>query len=164
MNGTPASTSRGANIAGVVIRPLQWHNDQRGSLSELVRADDPELMVAPIGQVYVTTLYPGVVKGWHLHARQWDRMVCLVGRVLLGLVDGREHSPTRGAQLRVVLGDRNHALVLVPPGVYHGLKNIGTNEAMVVNTVSAPYDPVSPDEVRVAPHGVLDFDWGRTDS
>ena len=154
----------GASIAGVVIRPLHWHNDQRGSLSELVRADDAELMVAPIGQVYATTLYPGVVKGWHLHARQWDRMVCLVGRVMLGLVDGREDSPTRDAQLRVVLGDRYHALVLVPPGVYHGLKNIGTAEAMVVNTVSAPYDRVSPDEVRVAPHGVLAFDWGRTDS
>ena len=125
---------------------------------------DRHLMVAPIGQVYATTLYPGVVKGWHLHRAQWDRMVCLSGRVLLGLVDGRADSPTRGAQLRIVLGERHHALVLVPPGVYHGLKNIGTGEAIVVNTVSAPYNRAEPDEVRVAPHGVLPFDWSRTDS
>lgn len=151
-------------IEGVVVRPLHWHNDQRGSLTELVRADDPELMVAPIGQVYVTTLYPGVVKGWHLHRHQWDRMSCLVGRVLLGLIDDREDSPTRGATMRLVLGDRNHVLVLVPPGVYHGLKNVGTVEAMVVNVVSAPYDRQNPDEVRVAPHGVLPFSWERVDS
>lgn len=164
MRVPPASTGPDASIDGVVIRPLVWHNDQRGSLSELVRADDPELMVAPIGQVYATTLYPGVVKGWHLHRAQWDRMVCLTGRVMLGLVDGRPDSPTCGAQLRIVLGERHHALVLVPPGVYHGLKNIGTGEAIVVNTVSAPYNRAEPDEVRVAPHGVLPFDWSRIDS
>lgn len=151
-------------IAGVVVRPLLWHNDQRGSLTELVRADDPELMVAPIGQVYATTLYPGVVKGWHLHRHQWDRMSCLSGRVLLGLVDGREHSPTAGRTMSVVLGERSHCLVLVPPGVYHGLKNIGEREAIVVNVVSAPYDREAPDEVRVPPHGVLAFDWSRVDS
>lgn len=159
-------------IDGVFLQPLTWHSDQRGSLAELVRSDDPNLMVAPIGQVYVTTLYPGVVKGWHLHRQQWDRMVCLQGRVLLGLVDGREGSPTYGAQLRIVLGDRNFSVVRIPPGVYHGLKNISTVEAMVVNVVSHPYNREEPDEVRVPPHGAAfagpggvcaAFDWERRD-
>lgn len=150
-------------IDGVLVKPLTWHSDQRGSLAELVRADDPELMVVPFGQVYVTTLYPGVVKAWHFHARQWDRMVCLRGRVLLGLVDGRPGSPTEGAQMRVVLGDRNFSVVRIPAGVWHGLKNIGVDEAMVVNVVSHPYDREHPDEVRRAPHGDLPFDWARVD-
>lgn len=150
-------------IDGVLLRPLVWHNDQRGSLAELVRADDPELMVVPFGQVYVTTLYPGVVKAWHLHREQWDRMVCLRGRVLLGLVDGRPGSPTEGAQMRVVLGDRNFAVARIPAGVWHGLKNIGPEEAMVVNVVSHPYRAEAPDEVRRPPHGDLPFDWSRND-
>lgn len=150
-------------IDGVLVQPLTWHNDQRGSLAELVRADDPQMMVVPFGQVYVTTLYPGVVKAWHLHRRQWDRMVCLRGRVLLGLIDGREGSPTQGATMRVVLGDRSFVVVRIPAGVWHGLKNISTEEAMVVNVVSQPYDAANPDEVREAPHGVLSFDWGRHD-
>lgn len=150
-------------IDGVLVQPLTWHNDQRGSLAELVRADDPELMVVPFGQVYVTTLYPGVVKAWHLHRRQWDRMVCLRGRVLLGLIDQREGSRTHGATMRVVLGDRNFVVVRIPAGVWHGLKNISTDEAMVVNVVSQPYDAANPDEVREAPHGVLSFDWERRD-
>lgn len=152
-------------IDGVVVQGLTWHSDQRGSLCELVRDDDPVLVGPdrPIRQVYTTTLYPGVVKGWHLHSRQWDRMVCLVGRVMLGLVDGREGSPTKGATMSVVMGDRNPVVVLVPAGVYHGLKNIGVVEAMVVNVVSATYDRENPDEVRVAPHGVLDFQWERVD-
>lgn len=150
-------------INGVLVRPLTWHSDQRGSLAELVRADDPELMIVPFGQVYVTTLYPGVVKAWHLHRTQWDRMVCLRGRVLLGLVDGREDSPTRGAQMRLVLGDRDFHVVLIPAGVWHGLKNIAGDEAMVVNVVSQPYDAAAPDEVRAPAHGELPFDWSRQD-
>ncbi len=150
-------------IADVIVRPLTWHNDQRGSLAELVRADDPELMRAPLGQVYVTTLYPGVVKAWHKHEHQWDRMTCLVGRVLLGLVDDRPESPTFGSSMRIMLGNRNFSLVMFPPGIWHGLKNIGGTEAMVCNVVSTPYDPENPDEIRADPHGALDFDWSRRD-
>ena len=150
-------------IDGVLVRPLHWHSDQRGSLAELVRADDPEMMVVPFGQTYVTTLYPGVVKAWHLHDRQWDRMVCLRGRVLLGLVDGREGSPTLGAQMRVVMGDRNFVVVRIPAGVWHGLKNISVDEAMVLNVVSSPFDAGDPDEIRGHPHDALPFDWARND-
>jgi dTDP-4-dehydrorhamnose 3,5-epimerase len=151
-------------IDGVCIQKRVWHNDQRGSLTELVRVDDPEMMVAPFGQVYVTTLYPGVVKAWHLHHHQWDRMVGLVGHTMLGLVDLRPDSPTQGETMAIVLGERNHVCVLIPPSVYHGLKNIGTEESMVINVVSQPYDKADPDEERIAPHGVLDFDWTRSDS
>ena len=154
------------NIDGVLVKALTWHNDQRGSLAELVRADDPDLVgdFAGFGQVYVTTLYPQVVKGWHQHADQWDRIVCVRGRVLLGLVDARPDSPTHGVTARLVLGDRNFVVVRIPPGVWHGLKNIGTDEALVCNVVSRPYDHADPDEIRCAPHGVLDFDWSRIDS
>ncbi|MDP6931555.1 MAG: dTDP-4-dehydrorhamnose 3,5-epimerase family protein, partial [Myxococcota bacterium] len=136
----PTTQSELPAIQDVLVKPLTWYNDQRGSLTELVRSDQPEMMVAPIGQIYATTVYPGVVKGWHLHRRQWDRMVCLKGRVLLGLVDGREDSPTHGESMGIVMGDRNHVCVRIPPGVYHGLKSIGVDEALVVNVVSHPYD------------------------
>ena len=153
-----------SGIHGVIIKPLVWHNDQRGSLAELVRSDDSDLMHQPFGQVYVTTLYPGVVKAWHRHRLQWDRMICLRGRVMLGLVDDRADSPTRGQSMRIFLGDRNFKVVMFPDGIWHGLKNIGTQEAMVCNVVSQPYDAENPDEIRCAPHGVLDFDWSRVDS
>ena len=150
-------------IEGVKIKALHWHNDQRGSLAELVRCDDPELMVVPFGQVYVTTLYPGVVKAWHQHAVQWDRMTCLRGRVMLGLMDARPDSPTYQQSMRIFLGDRNFSVVLIPAGVWHGLKCISTEEAMVCNVVSTPFNRDDPDEIRCPPHGSLDFDWERRD-
>ncbi len=151
-------------IFGVLVKPLLWRTDQRGSLMELVRSDDPELMSEPFGQVYCTTLYPGVVKGWHKHTEQWDRMACIHGRVMVGLVDDREDSPTYGRTQRVFMGDRNALLVRIPPGVWHGLKNIGEHEAFVVNVPSAAYDRDAPDEIRERPHGVVNFDWSRVDS
>jgi len=153
-----------STIDGVLIKKLTWHNDQRGSLMELVRADDPDLMGAPIGQVYVSTLYPGVVKGWHEHCDQTDRMTCVRGRLLLGLIDNRSDSPTFRTQMRVILGERADFVVLIPPGVLHGLKNIGETEAMVCNVVSHPYDREQPDELRHPPHGSFSFDWDRVDS
>ena len=57
---------------------------------------------------------------------------------------GRE-SPTFGCVNEFMLGERNQGLVVVPPGVYHGWKNIGTGEAFIVNMPSSAYDYNAPD-------------------
>jgi dTDP-4-dehydrorhamnose 3,5-epimerase len=104
-----------------------------------------------------------VVKGWHKHADQWDRMACVRGAVMLGMVDGREDSPTHGQCQRVFFGDRDPVVVRIPPGVWHGLKNIGEHEAFVVNVPSLAFNASAPDEIRIEPHGCLNFDWSRVD-
>ena len=50
-------------IEGVQIKQLKVHCDERGRLMELLRRDDK--IFKKFGQVYMTTCYPGVVKGWH---------------------------------------------------------------------------------------------------
>ena len=52
-------------IDGVMIKKLKVIADERGRLMEILRADDE--MFTGFGQVYMTTAYPGVVKGWHYH-------------------------------------------------------------------------------------------------
>jgi dTDP-4-dehydrorhamnose 3,5-epimerase len=155
-------------IDGALVQELDWYTDQRGSLSVLLRDDARELLGDRIGQAYVTTVLPGVVKAWHRHALQWDRMVGLSGRVLLVLVDGRDDSPTRGAVFETVLGERHSRLVLIPPGVWHGFKGISAGEAMVLNLPTRAYDRDAPDEQRAAPDqppvdGLPPYDWARRD-
>jgi dTDP-4-dehydrorhamnose 3,5-epimerase len=41
--------------------------DERGRLMEIMRCDDN--FFEKFGQVYMTTAYPGVVKGWHYHKK-----------------------------------------------------------------------------------------------
>jgi len=160
----PAETA----IDGVLVQDLSWYSDQRGSLSVLLRGDDEALFGERFGQAYVTTVFPGVVKAWHRHEHQSDRMVGLVGHTLLVLLDGRPDSPTRGAIVEEVLGPRSHRLVTIPPGVWHGFKNLGAGESMVLNLPDRPYDDAAPDEQRADPHAALapglpSYDWSRRD-
>jgi len=50
-------------IEGVIIRELKPIPDERGWLMELMRSDWE--VFERFGQVYLTTLYPRVVKAWH---------------------------------------------------------------------------------------------------
>ena len=44
-----------------------------------------------------------------------------------------------------MLGERNQGLVVIPPGVFHGWKNVGDNEAAIVSMPSQLYDHDGPD-------------------
>jgi len=55
-------------IDGVNLKDLKVVPDERGWLMEILRCDDE--IYQQFGQVYMTTAYPGVVKGWHYHKKQ----------------------------------------------------------------------------------------------
>lgn len=149
-------------IEGVVVKRLQVHPDQRGRLMEILRSDDE--VFRKFGQVYMTTVYPGVVKAWHYHKVQEDNFAVLVGMVQIALYDPREDSPTRGEVNVLHAGVHNPILVHVPPFVYHGFKNVGTEEAIVVNCPTEPYNREQPDEYRIDPFkNDIPHDWNRRD-
>jgi dTDP-4-dehydrorhamnose 3,5-epimerase len=80
------------------------------------------------------------------------------------LYDGRENSPTRGLINEFFIGVHNPLLIQIPPGVYHGFKCISEHEAIVINTVTEPYNHENPDEYRLPPHGgQIPYDWSRKD-
>lgn len=147
-------------IDGVVVKKLRVISDERGYLMEMLRSDDE--FFEEFGQVYLTTLYPRVVKAWHYHRLQTDYMTCVSGAVKLVLLDGREGMATYHEVEEVFMGDQNRVLVKIPSMVYHGFKNIGEGMALIVNVITRPYDYDNPDEYRV-PWDSPDmfYDWSR---
>jgi dTDP-4-dehydrorhamnose 3,5-epimerase len=149
-------------IQGVWLKRLRVVPDERGWLMEVLRRDDEGFL--RFGQAYVTTTYPGVVKGWHMHRKQSDFIACIGGMLKLVLYDPREGSPTKGKVEEYFLGIHNPLLVRVPENVYHGWKCVGPEAAVVLNVPTEPYDHASPDEVRLDPHtGGIPYDWTRKD-
>jgi dTDP-4-dehydrorhamnose 3,5-epimerase len=149
-------------IQGVRVKALKVIADERGWLMEMLRSDDD--LFNGFGQVYMTAAYPGVVKGWHYHKLQTDHFVCIKGMMKLVLYDSREDSPTRGEVQEFHLGERSQQLVQIPPLVYHGFKCTGEEPAIVVNTVTHPYNHDDPDEFRADPHdNDIPYDWARKD-
>lgn len=149
-------------IEGVKVKKLKVIPDERGRLMEMLRADD-ELFIK-FGQVYLTTAYPGVVKGWHYHNKQTDNMVVVKGMMKIVLYDKREGSSTKGEVNEFFMGIHNPLLLQIPPSVLHGFKCINEEEAMVINCPTETYNYEDPDEFRVDPHkNDIPYDWGKVD-
>jgi dTDP-4-dehydrorhamnose 3,5-epimerase len=149
-------------IEGVAVKQLRLIPDERGRLMEMLRSDED--IFAKFGQVYMTTTYPQVVKAWHYHKKQDDFIVCVKGMLKLVLFDDRQTSATRGEITEFFIGDYNPVLVRVPRMVYHGWKCISTDEAIVINIPTEPYNREEPDEYRLDPHNNnIPYRWDRKD-
>ena len=149
-------------IEGVKIKKLKVIPDERGRLMEMLRSDDD--LFIKFGQVYLTTAYPGVVKGWHYHKKQTDNMTVVKGMMKIVLYDNRDGSSTRGEINEFFMGIHNPLLLQIPPLLLHGFKCISDEEAMVVNCPTDTYDYEKPDEFRLDPHqNEIPYEWERKD-
>ena len=149
-------------IEGVKVKKLRVIPDARGRLMEVLRNDDDQFV--RFGQVYVTTAYPGMVKGWHYHKKQVDNFAVVKGMMKVVLYDDREGSSTRGEVNEFFMGDFNPILLTIPKGVVHGFKCIGDHESIVINCPSEVYNYDNPDEYRIDPHhNDIPYDWADKD-
>ena len=68
--------------------------DERGTIYHMLRSDDPHF--EQFGEIYFTSIYRGIVKGWHRHREMTLNYACIFGRIKLVLYDDRPDSPTAG--------------------------------------------------------------------
>lgn len=126
-------------IEGVQVRSLRQITDERGAILHMLRSDAPNF--EQFGEVYFSMVYPGVIKGWHIHDRMTLNYAVPVGAIKLVLFDDRADSPTRGELMEIVTGERSYQLITVPPRVWNGFKGVGTEPALVANCATIPHDP-----------------------
>jgi dTDP-4-dehydrorhamnose 3,5-epimerase len=139
----------GQAIEGVLARAAITHADERGEVTEILSNAWPDTLGREIPHVYLATVQPGVIKGWICHKSQYDRSFILFGRLRWTLYDGRPDSPTVGVIQQLTFTERNRHLVVVPPGVWHAVENVGATEAMFVNLPTRMYDHMDPDKYRL---------------
>lgn len=131
-------------IDGILVIPLPRIPDERGTVHHMLRRTDPHFI--EFGEIYFTTVYRGVVKGWHRHRDMTLNYACISGRIKLVLHDDRSGSPTEGEVQEVVLGPERYSLVVIPPGIWNGFK--GMDElSIVANCCTHPHDPARSDRL-----------------
>ena len=121
-------------IDGVLLNKLTKIIDQRGFLCETFRADELIQDLQPV-MSYVSYTEPGFTRGPHEHFEQTD-MFAILGpaNFMVRLWDNRKNSKTYGCYMEAYAGIDNPLLVIIPPGVVHGYKNISALErGMVIN-------------------------------
>ena len=144
-------------IHDVRITPLRRIPDERGAVLHMLREDSP--VFERFGEIYFSTVYPGVVKGWHVHRLMTLNYAVPVGMVKLVCYDDRDGSPTRGVVQELHVGELDYMLVTIPPGVWNGFKGEGVAPALVANCATIPHDPEEID--RVDPFdNHIPYDWG----
>lgn len=143
-------------IEGVRVEPLKRIPDERGTVMHMLRATDPHFI--QFGEIYFSTIYPGVIKGWHLHELMTLNYACVSGRIKLVLYDDRDGSNTRGELMEIFLGPDHYALVQIPPLVWNGFKGMGDKMAIVANCSTHPHDPTKTQ--RLDPFDkTIPYDW-----
>lgn len=135
-------------IEGVSVREVLHVPRDHGVITEVFRPEwDPTGL--PVVHIYQSRLYPGALGAWSCHARNTDRLFVNQGNLKLVLYDGREESQTSGRLNELHAGDARPFLVVIPPGVWHGLQNLGSQEALVLNLPTRAYDYEDPDHYRL---------------
>jgi dTDP-4-dehydrorhamnose 3,5-epimerase len=146
-----------AAIEGMRIVPLRRIDDERGSVQLMLKSTDPHF--EGFGEIYFSTVLPGVVKAWKLHRRMWANYACVFGRVRVVLYDDRRDSPTAGALAEIELDARDaYALVTIPPRVWHGFQGLDEPQSILANCASEPSDPAEL-ERRPPGDGGIPYVW-----
>lgn len=126
-------------IEGVQIVPLARIPDERGTVMHMLRATDPHFK--QFGEIYFSTVYRDVIKGWHRHREMTLNYACVFGRVKLVLYDERSGSATSGELMEVFLGPDNYSLAIIPPEVWSGFKGMSEPFAIIANCCTHAHDP-----------------------
>jgi dTDP-4-dehydrorhamnose 3,5-epimerase len=101
-----------------VVKPLTSYEDERGSFTEIFRAEW-QLGAVPV-QWNVVTSAANVLRGVHVHFQHDDYLLVTQGKMQLALVDIRSESLTTGARHILQLTASPLQAVFIPAGVAHG--------------------------------------------
>lgn len=148
----PGTTFTEGRIRDVEVYSLKRYYDERGWLAELFRIDELSPEFFPV-MSYISFTKPGALRGPHEHVDQAD-LFCFIGpsTFMLRLWDNRQDSPTFNNVMTLFVGEDEPTAVVVPKGVVHGYKNVGSVDGMVINCPNRLYmgngrrEPI--DEIR----------------
>jgi dTDP-4-dehydrorhamnose 3,5-epimerase len=147
-------------IAGVRLSPYALWPDDRGYFLEVTRIGQGLAAEFPKDstQISAALSYPGTIKAFHFHRHQTDCWVPVQGMFQVALVDLRKDSATFGARNTIYLGALRPWQLLVPPGVGHGYKVIGSDPGFLIYLTDRFYDPQ--DEGRIPYNdSQIQYDW-----
>ena len=136
------------------IKKLNIFANDQGYSFETIRNDD-KIYQGKFGQVFVSVLYPNVIKGWHLHHKQSEYTSCIKGNIKYVAV--KENSDGTKSVQTLTIGERNPVAIRVPTGVWHGYMPLSNREATILHLMDKPYDINEPDTDRKDPYEFGDF-------
>lgn len=115
--------------------PLETHEDERGSFTEIFKT-------ANKGQVSINIAHPGVSKGNHWHNTKNEKFVVVSGK---GLIRFRKHGTDEVIEYHV--SDEKLEVVDIPTGYTHCIINEGNTDLVTLMWCNECFNPGKPDTI-----------------
>ena len=119
------------------IKKLQIHEDERGWLVELLKANEIE---EPIKQIHIASIKPGHVRGNHYHSKRMEWFFIVAGKAELSL-----HDIKTKEKICFKLSSKEPKVITIFPNIAHTVKNVGKEMVYLVSAQSDIYNPKKPD-------------------
>lgn len=129
-----------------VVTTKDLSGQENGWLMEIASSIDSWSKFLDNAQVYLTSLFPGKKKGFHLHNKKESQLTCIKGKVIIAIWDGKNIE-------ELVLDAEKPVTIRIPKERAVGFFNPGSKEAWILNLCSPPYDPQDPEQED------LNFPW-----
>ncbi len=141
-----------------IIQTFDKNKTNNGWLIDILRATDTIKKDGDkFAQLYVTTAYPGMIKGFHWTKKKTYLFFCASSLAKLVIIDDRPNSPTHGYVNEILMGEGNYKVVRIPSSVKRAFKNIGDKLLLMFNCVDVAYSPQDPDILDWD----SDYDWSK---
>ncbi len=130
------TTQKSGLIEGVEIKKINIFANDQGYLFEAIRSDD-KIYEGKFGQILISEIYPGVIKGLHLHNKQTEYTTCIKGNIKYVAIKETEKNPIINT---FIIGEKNPIIIKTPPGVWHGYMPLENKSATLVYLMDKPYN------------------------
>lgn len=154
---TLEDSAKTTSIDGLLFIPRRSIVDDRGSVFHLLRSDSEYFQ--KFGEVYISTVRPGVVKAWKKHLAMTQTLAVPLGRVRFVCFDDRPNSKTYKQIATIDLGQDPYGLLRIPPNVWYGFQGMSRNyESVIVNCADLTHDPTEVVRVDIG-SGEIPYTW-----
>lgn len=121
----------------IILKKLEKKVDQRGFVCEVLRS---EQVNASFGQIFISTINTGQIKGNHYHKRKKEWYTVVRGNITVHLLDVES-----GEKEEVKISADEPSLLQINPGVSHAITNDSDEEAWIIAYISESFNPDDPD-------------------
>ena len=143
-------------IQGVYLTPLKHIQGSAGDIFHIMR-NDGELFKR-FGEVYISTIRPGHIKGWKRHKKMTLNIAVPSGRILFVLYDNRKNDTARNKIQEIILSPDEYNLLTVPPGIWMAFKCETNTESFLINFADIVHDPSESDTLDIN-NDTIPYEW-----
>lgn len=142
-------------ISGVTLTPLKKISVKDGEVLHVMK--DSDCGYHGFGEVYLSEVMPGCIKGWKNHQNMVVNLSVPYGSVKVVIFDDRAASLSRGGFVEYIISrETNYSRVTIMPGLWFGFQCLSEFPAAVLNVGNIRHDP---NEVLTKCLSEISFDW-----